>query len=196
MFKKIYNYVKEKILSITIRTVLKHLFVTTAMGFCLLFGMGYFILPIIYQEIHPIIYIYGYLLMTNFFDMLGYGEIMQPLYNQNRPLYDSSLPYYRILQKMNNIIFLAIVYLMSQSWITVAGAFAINIGGLQDLFYYIFRSIPLDETFTWMKWTPYSIFKRIFFKTSDLTKTEFIWQAIISGTLVVTLASHFFIIYK
>lgn len=183
MIKKLITTIKNMINSIL--PVLKTLFVETFQGYNFLMVIPLFIIAYILNM--PYLYIVGFLFYINFFDTLGYGEILNKLYYSDNALYHKALPFYRILQKLNTVLLTLFVYMLTNGdlLITIL-CFSVNYAGVQDLLYYLFRREVFCNEYTWMTWTPYSMFKKIFFKTSTLNKTEFILQAIISHIITIT----------
>lgn len=140
----------------------------------------------------PLLYPIGFVLMTNAFDLIGYGQIMQPIYDYNKSipmgktvlqyeavLYYFVIPYYRIIQKLYNWVLVVTIWSITGNWIIALGCLCSNFGGFQDLLYYIFGRYNLNQNYTWLRWTPLGML------IGDLNKWEFIGQGIISFTLII-----------
>ncbi|NLH60104.1 MAG: hypothetical protein GX452_01710 [Ignavibacteriales bacterium] len=157
--------------------MIKRLFVSQWIGYSFLLGIiagciAYFLnLPYLY----PL----AFVLLTNMFDLIGYGNIQQIIFEYDVNIYSVTLPYYRIIQKMFNWLLVATVWSITGNWIIALGCLCANFGGFQDLLYYIFGRYNLNQNYTWLRWTPLGML------IGDLNKWEFIAQGLISFTLII-----------
>lgn len=78
---------------------------------------------------------------------------------------------YRINQLMFDLMLLIIIGLLTE-WVPAFCGALLKITGVQDLMYYLFLQMSLPEKWTWLKWTPVGLFKKI------LTKKEVLFQAV------------------
>lgn len=119
-----------------------------------------------------------FVLLTNLFDILGYHFT---LIRRSNTMPDKEIiKAYRINQLMFDIMLFIILGLLTD-WIPAfCGAF-LKFTGVQDLMYYFFLQISLPGKWTWLKWTPLGLFKKI------LTKKEVIFQALLGIIISYTL---------
>lgn len=139
----------------------------------------------------PLLYPLAFVLMTNMFDLLGYGQIMQPIYDADKMsldkyaiesrIYKEVLPYYRIIQKLFIFQLANYVWILTDNWVIALACLCSNFGGFQDVLYYFFGRYNFNQDYTWLKWTPLGML------LGDLNKTEFIIQGIVSFGLIIIL---------
>ena len=180
-----------------INIVLHRLFVSQWAGYSFILGhitvfvANFFNVPLLY----PI----GFVLMTNGFDLIGYGNIQQIVSEYDPLLYGSTVFYYRIIQKLYNFTLAGLIWSVSGSYIIAVLCLGANFGGAQDLLYYFFGRYNFNQAYTWLKWTPYGyIIWKLYgrgldkYITIKIRKyqfnfyTEFILQGIISFGLIIT----------
>ena len=169
-----------------INTVLHRLFITQWTGYSFLLGIitgciAYFLNI-------PLLYPLAFVLLTNMFDLLGYGQIMQPIYDADKMLldkyaielriYKEVLPYYRIIQKLFIFQLVNYVWILTGNWIIAIACLCANFGGFQDVLYYLFGRYNFNQNYTWLRWTPLGML------IGDLNKWEFVIQGIVSFLLV------------
>lgn len=160
-----------------INTVLHRLFVSQWTGYSFLLGIITGVLA--YFLNIPYLYPLAFILLTNAFDLIGYGNIQQVISNYDTNIYRATIPYYRIIQKLFNWLLAVTIWSITGNWIIAIACLCANFGGFQDLLYYIFGRYNLNQNYTWLRWTPLGIL------IGDLNKTEFIIQGIISFTLII-----------
>ena len=127
----------------------------------------------------PYLYPLAFVLLTNMFDLLGYGQIMEVTNAYDHTVYHAVLPYYRIIQKLFIFQLANYVWILTGNWIIALGCLCANFGGFQDVLYYFFGRYNFNQNYTWLKWTPLGML------IGDLNKWEFIGQGIISFTLII-----------
>ena len=160
-----------------INTVLHRLFVSQWTGYSFLLGIitgcvAYFVNI-------PYLYPLAFVLITNTYDLLGYGNIMDVVNAYDHTVYHAVLPYYRIMQKIfNYVLMTGIVWQVTGSWLITLGCGLANIGGFQDVLYYAFGRYNFNQNYTWLKWTPLGML------IGDLNKWEFVIQGLVSFTLI------------
>jgi hypothetical protein len=115
-----------------------------------------------------------FLLVSNLFDILGYHFtlIRRTTTMPEREIIKA----YRINQLMFDVmlfIFLGLLF----GWMPALCGVILKLFGMQDITYYIFLQKALPEEWTWLKWTPLGLVKKI------LTKNEVITQAI-AGVII------------
>lgn len=115
-----------------------------------------------------------FLLLSNLFDILGYHFT---LIRRTTVMPENEIiKAYRINQLMFDVLLLAFIVILSD-WITAAASAMLKLTGVQDVTYYIFLKKPLPVKWTWLKWTPLGLFRKV------LTKYEVILQAA-SGLII------------
>lgn len=153
----------------------------------------------------PLLYPVAFVLLTNAFDLIGYGSIMETVSNSTyflsavSGLYSVIIPYYRIIQKLFSWCLVVTIWSITGNWIIALGCLFANFGGAQDLLYYFFGRYNFNQSYTWLKWTPYGyIIWKLYgrgldkYITIKIQKyqfnfyTEFILQGIISFGLIIT----------
>jgi len=177
--------------------VVKQLFITQWTGYSFLLGIitgciAYFLNI-------PYLYPLAFVLLTNAFDLVGYGNIQQIVSEYDPLLYGATVFYYRIIQKMFNWLLVVTVWSITGNWIIALGCLCANFGGFQDVLYYVFGRYNLNQNYTWLRWTPYGyIIWKLYgrgldkYITIKIRKyqfnfyTEFILQGIISFGLIIT----------
>ena len=154
-----------------IKTVLSQLFIKQWTGYSLLLG----VLALIGACTIRLLWLYplSFLLITNFFDMLGYGKRCDVIAKYSLELYQTILPYYRIAQKLTNALILLVIWFITENWLVALACFASNFGGMQDVLYYFFGRYNFNQSYTWLRWTPLGIL------IGDLNKWEFVVQGIV-----------------
>ena len=166
-----------------ISIVLHRLFVSQWTGYS--FILGLIVGCVAYFLNIPLLYPLAFVLLTNAFDLIGYGSIMQTVSNSTyflsavSGLYSVIIPYYRIIQKLYNFTLVGMIWSITGSWIIALGCLCANFGGFQDLLYYILGRYNLNQNYTWLRWTPLG------WLIGDLNKWEFIAQGLISFTLII-----------
>jgi len=121
---------------------------------------------------------FGYILLFNSFDILGYSKVLR----NEEDIKDVETAAYRIMQFLFQLSLLTIL-LLCYNYIYVISAVVMHLFGLQDLLYYLVIGEELpEENIHWLRWTPYGAIKHYIFK-QDLNKIEFIIQAVI-GTII------------
>lgn len=70
---------------------------------------------------------------------------------------------YRITQIMFDITLLIVIYVIFSPIIALSSAI-LKLFGVQDLLYYFFLQMKLPEQWTWLRWTPFGLFKKKFSK--------------------------------
>ena len=100
--------------------------------------------------------IIGFNLLFNFFDLLGYRNVLESE-NNNHGI---ELPSYRIMQVLFQVTLLTVIYLL-YGWKVAASAELLHWCGLQDLLYYLVGNYKLPGVWTWLSWTPIGFFKDV-----------------------------------
>lgn len=167
-----------------INTVLNRLFISQWTGYSFLLGL--IVGCVAYFLNIPLLYPLAFVLLTNAFDLIGYGSIMETVSNSTyflsavSGLYSVIIPYYRIIQKLFNWLLVVTIWSITGNWVIALGCLCANFGGFQDLLYYIFGRYNLNQNYTWLRWTPLG------WLIKDLNKWEFIIQGIVSFGMVIT----------
>lgn len=161
-----------------INIVLHRLFISQWTGYS--FILGIITGCIAYFLNIPLLFPLAFVLLTNAFDLIGYGNIQQIVSEYDPLLYGTTVPYYRIIQKLYNFTLAGLIWSITGNWIIALGCLCANFGGFQDLLYYIFGRYNLNQNYTWLKWTPLGML------IGDLNKWEFITQGIVSFGMVIT----------
>ncbi len=161
-----------------ISIVLNRLFIQQWTGYS--FILGIITGCIAYFLNIPLLFPLAFVLLTNAFDLIGYGNIQQIVSEYDPLLYGTTVPYYRIIQKLYNFTLAGLIWSITGNWIIALGCLCANFGGFQDLLYYIFGRYNLNQNYTWLKWTPLGML------IGDLNKWEFITQGIVSFGMVIT----------
>lgn len=162
-----------------INIIFRKLFIETWIGYSLVSGLVSGILAYLLNV--SMLYPVSFILLTNFFDLLGYGEMMQVMYNVDIDVYLSALPYYRIMQKMYNFTLAIGFWSISDSWLIGVLCIFANFGGMQDVLYHWFGRYDTNQNYTWLRWTPYGWYH----KDRGLTKKEFYRQGLITFAFVI-----------
>lgn len=180
-----------------ISIVLHRLFVSQWTGYSFLLGL--IIGCLAYFLNIPYLYPLAFVLLTNAFDLVGYGNIQQIVSEYDPLLYGSTVPYYRVIQKLYNFTLACLIWSVSGSYIIAVLCLGANFGGAQDLLYYFFGRYNFNQSYNWLKWTPYGyIIWKLYgrgldkYITIKIWKyqfnfyTEFIIQGIVSFGMVIT----------
>jgi hypothetical protein len=179
------------------KIVFNKLFISQWTGYSFLLGIITGVLA--YFLNIPYLYPLAFVLITNAFDLTGYGNIQQVISEYDTTIYRVTIPYYRIIQKLFNFTLAGLIWSITDNWIIAVACLCANFGGFQDLLYYIFGRYNLNQNYTWLKWTPYGyIIWKLYgrgldkYITIKIWKykfnfyTEFILQGIISFGMVIT----------
>ena len=118
-----------------ISIVLHRLFVSQWTGYS--FILGLIVGCVAYFLNIPYLYPLAFVLLTNMFDLLGYGQIMEVTNAYDNTVYHAVLPYYRIIQKLFIFQLANYVWILTDNWIIAIACLCANFGGFQDLLYYI-----------------------------------------------------------
>lgn len=161
-----------------INIVLHRLFISQWTGYS--FILGIITGCIAYFLNIPLLFPLAFVLLTNAFDLIGYGNIQQIVSEYDPLLYGTTVPYYRIIQKLYNFTLAGLIWSITGNWIIALGCLCANFGGFQDLLYYIFGRYNLNQNYTWLKWTPLGML------IGDLNKWEFVIQGLVSFGMVIT----------
>lgn len=81
---------------------------------------------------------------------------------------------------MFDVMLFIIIGLLTE-WVPAFCGVLLKITGVQDLMYYLFLQMSLPEKWTWLRWTPIGLFKKI------LTKKEVLFQAVIGAIISYTI---------
>jgi hypothetical protein len=149
---------------------LKNIFFYKLTGFNFLFILLLIALSFYTSFAVPVLF----LLVSNLFDILGYHFtlIRRTTTMPEREIIKA----YRINQLMFDVmlfIFLGLLF----GWMPALCGVILKLFGMQDITYYISLQKVLPEEWTWLKWTPLGLVKKI------LTKNEVITQAI-AGVII------------
>lgn len=164
---------------VMIISTLNKLFRETFIGYSLVSGLVAGILAYLLNV--SMLYPVSFVLLTNFFDLLGFGMIQQKVYNRDIQLYVDTLPFYRIMQKMYSFTLALLFWSISGNWLIGVLCIMSNIGGIQDVLYYLFGRYDTNQNYTWLKWTPYGWYH----KDRGLDKYEFYIQGILTFAIVI-----------
>jgi len=165
-----------------VKRIIQKLFKDTYIAYSLVSGLVAGILAYLLDV--SMLYPVAFILLTNFFDLLGFGQMMQVMYNVDIDVYLSSLPYYRIIQKMYNFTLAILFWSISGSWLIGLLCVASNWGGMQDILYYLFGRYDTNQSYTWLKWTPYGWYINRK-ENRGLNKYEFYIQGILTFAIVI-----------
>lgn len=169
-----------------VKKIIIELFVRVWTGYSMVGGVAIGLLA--YFLCFSLLYPIAFILLINFFDLVGYGKIMATNETHSIDLYYETLPYYRILQKSFSIILALSIYGLTDSWILSLLCYMSNFGGMQDVLYYLFGRYNFNQNYTWLKWSPYGfLIWKIY--NRGLNKYEFIAQGIISFTFIILLVT-------
>jgi len=123
---------------------------------------------------------FGFILIFNYFDLLGYGGIMHKIKSVNLDLYLNTLQYYRIIQTLFEITLLILI--AQYNLMIMVYAVILHIFGLQDILYYIIGGYKFPTGWTWMYWTPIGWFWN---KSKPIPNKIILLQALI-GIIIVS----------
>lgn len=122
-----------------------------------------------------------FLLISNFFDVLGYYFVLT---RKGAEYPDKEIrTSYRIIQFLFDIITLFLLGVYFGITPALSGA-VMKMTGAQDLLYYLFLKKDLPDKWTWMTFTPYGFIKK------TILKKEVIIQAIM-GVILAMLLFYF-----
>ena len=167
---------------IMIKMVFNQLFIKQCTGYSFILGIITGVLA--YFLNIPYLYPLAFVLITNTFDLIGYGQIMEVVSNSTyylsavSGLYSVIIPYYRIIQKLFNWLLVVTIWSITGNWIIAIACLCANFGGFQDVLYYLFGRYNFNQNYTWLRWTPLGML------IGDLNKWEFVIQGIVSFLLV------------
>lgn len=161
-----------------INIVLHRLFISQWTGYS--FILGIITGCIAYFLNIPLLFPLAFVLLTNAFDLIGYGNIQQIISEYDPLLYGSTVFYYRIIQKLFNWLLVGLIWSITGNWIIALGCLFANFGGFQDVLYYLFGRYNFNQNYTWLKWTPLGML------IGDLNKWEFVIQGLVSFGMVIT----------
>lgn len=130
--------------------------------------------------------IIGFLLIFNWFDLLGYRNVLHAMKLKDsavKQFTGKELPSYRIMQTMFEICL--ILFIMSTQGIII-GLLAklVHWFGVQDIIYYLVGKYKFPKVWTWLYWTPLGLLWKD--KTIGIPNIYIILQAIIGLILVFT----------
>lgn len=122
----------------------------------------------------PVSSVVLFILLSNFFDILGYHIVLIRKGND----YPSKeiVKSYRVIQFLFDLLLLVLIGLLF-NWIFSISGWILKLFGVQDVLYYIFLKTSLPENWNWMRWTPLGFYFGV------LSKQQIIIQAIIGSVI-------------
>lgn len=123
-----------------------------------------------------------FILTSNIYDILGYHFT---LIRRTKIIPDKVIVRsYRITQLMFDLTLLILLAVLFNPVISLSAA-VLKLFGLQDLLYYLFLKIKLPAEWTWLRWTPFGIFKE---KLSKKTVLMQVSVGIVVATFILIIA--------
>ena len=122
---------------------------------------------------------FGFILIFNYFDLIGYGGIMSRIKTKDLDLYFDLLQYYRIMQFIFEVTLLILIAYFYG--IVVIYAIILHLFGVQDVFYYIIGGYKFPKKWTWMSWTPVGWFYK------EVNNVIILIQALIGILIVISM---------